>query len=284
MQHSSSQEHNTYFIEADREAELARLIVQGRQLTKDMGGLWPDQVDVSGVHDILDLACGPGEWVLDLARHYPAMSVMGVDIDEKMIRYADALVETTQQDNASFEVMDITKPLPIPDQSFDLINARLLAGVLPRTGWPNLLRECWRVLRPGGRVRLSEIESPITTSASFERLNRMVTLAMQRAGYGFSPDGYHIGLVMMIEPLLVAAKFSRTQTRACPISLLKGSTAHQAHYENVQILYPNLKPLLLKTGVTDEQEFASLYQQNLHEMQSDGFHGLVLALTAWGVK
>ena len=284
MTHSSPREKNTYFIATDNAAELARLIVQGRQMTKDMGGIMVEQTDVSALYEALDLACGPGEWALDFARQYPEKTVMGVDIEEQMIRYANALIDTSGQDNASFEVMDITQKLPIPDQSFDLVNARLLAGVLSRAAWPALLHEAWRVLRPGGRIRLSEIEVPSTTSESFERLNRISALAMHRAGYGFSPDGHNFGVAMMLEPLLTAAGFSGIQSRAHPVALLKGRDAHQAHYENLRIVYPNLLPLMLKTKATHEEEFQMLYKQSMLDLQTDDFYGLVFILTVWGVK
>ena len=59
--------NNTYFIDAEDAAEMARLTHQDRLLTKGMGGLFPDSFDLSEVHDILDIACGPGGWVLDVA-------------------------------------------------------------------------------------------------------------------------------------------------------------------------------------------------------------------------
>jgi tRNA G46 methylase TrmB len=49
----------------------ARLMIQDRLLTKGMGGLFPERADLSNLHRILDIGCGPGAWALDMADAYP---------------------------------------------------------------------------------------------------------------------------------------------------------------------------------------------------------------------
>lgn len=67
----SSRNESTYVIDAENAAEMARLTRQDRLITKTMGGLFTEHSDLSGGHDVLDVACGPGGWVLDVARHIP---------------------------------------------------------------------------------------------------------------------------------------------------------------------------------------------------------------------
>src|SRR5215472_3460526 len=112
------QNDRTYFIDAENAAEMARLTRQDRLITKSMGGLFPEISDLSGVHAILDVACGPGGWVLDVARTYPDMHVKGVDISEIMIAYASCMAQTEALGNASFQVMNALQPLDFPDNSF----------------------------------------------------------------------------------------------------------------------------------------------------------------------
>lgn len=114
---------STYVLDAESEVELSRLLLQDRLLTEDMGGVWPEQGDVAALQYVLDLACGPGGWVLDVAAAYPEKDVMGIDISQTMIRYAKAQAHTYGLKNADFAVMDINQPLAIPDESFDLRNA-----------------------------------------------------------------------------------------------------------------------------------------------------------------
>uniref|UniRef100_UPI0035E452C3 class I SAM-dependent methyltransferase n=1 Tax=Thermogemmatispora sp. TaxID=1968838 RepID=UPI0035E452C3 len=55
-----------------------------------------------------------------------------------------------------------------PDASFDLINGRLLCGFMLPAAWPRLLAECHRLLKPGGIIRLTEVEPMLTISAAYE--------------------------------------------------------------------------------------------------------------------
>ena len=48
---------------------------------------------------MLDLACGPGGWACEVARLYPQIDVIGVDISEKMMRYARAHAQAQRLDN-----------------------------------------------------------------------------------------------------------------------------------------------------------------------------------------
>src|SRR5947209_14425138 len=132
-----------------------------------MGGPLTGIADPKALHDVLDLGCGPGGWVLDTAFENPHMEVAGIDISRIMIDYANARARTQQLPNASFGVMDITRPLEFPDASFDLVNARFLFAVLKRDAWSPFLDECTRVLRPGGILRLTEsVDFGYTNSAA----------------------------------------------------------------------------------------------------------------------
>ena len=70
---------NTYVADSNDDVEIARLIQQDRFITHSMGGLFPEHADLSGIHTILDIACGPGGWVLQVAQEYPEIEVTGVD-------------------------------------------------------------------------------------------------------------------------------------------------------------------------------------------------------------
>src|SRR6266700_5789107 len=110
---------NTYIIDATSPVEMSRLIDQNRLMTQAIGGALSDLLPLAKDANILDLACGPGGWVLNLAFEHPCMEVTGIDISEPMIRYAQAQADVLNRINAHFFVMDVTNPLPFPDASFD---------------------------------------------------------------------------------------------------------------------------------------------------------------------
>src|SRR5579859_6069735 len=118
---SQNQPKNAYIIDAESATEMARLLDQDKMLTQAMGGIFPERADLSEIFDVLDIACGPGGWVHEVAHTYPEMEVVGVDISQRMITYARTHAQVRKLPNARFIVMDVLKPLDFPDASFDLV-------------------------------------------------------------------------------------------------------------------------------------------------------------------
>jgi len=105
-------------------------------------------VDFDGYRSrsVLEVGCGAG---VDLARFAKGgATVTGVDLARAAIDLARA--NFAQQGlEGRFEVAD-GEHLPFPDNSFDLVYAH---GVVQYTADPRqLIQECHRVLRPGGRA------------------------------------------------------------------------------------------------------------------------------------
>src|SRR5437660_6386448 len=114
----------TYVIH-DSEKELSRLTIHGRLMTAIMGGVLSEQTDPTVFRRVLDVACGPGGWVIEIAQTYPEMSLVGIDINKEMIKYARAQAEAHQvHDRVEFHVMDALLTLEFPRASFDLANMR----------------------------------------------------------------------------------------------------------------------------------------------------------------
>src|SRR6266700_569066 len=129
-QHSSEETPSPYFPDVESSAETARLQAQGRLLTKYSGGILPE-FPLERFRNVLDIACGPGDWALEYAFQSPQSNVIGIDISKKMIGNAQAQAQAQGLENATFRAMDATHPLAFPNASFDLINARAIAGMLP---------------------------------------------------------------------------------------------------------------------------------------------------------
>ncbi len=276
---------DTYFIDPESGTELARLMHQDRLISQNMGNLLPEGTDLSKVHDILDLACGPGGWVLDVAFEHPEMQVMGVDISRSMVEYARAQAWAQGLDNAGFQAMNILNPLEFPQNSFDLINGRLLISFMLNTAWSGLLHECMRVVRPGGIIRLTEADNfGITSSPAYEKLNSMAIHAMQRAGQTFSPDGSTMGLMPRLGVFLRQVGCVHIQHKAHVVDFSVETQAHGGWYQNFMVSFQLLQPFLVKMGVTTQEEVSQLYQQALSEMLSDDFCAVWLYLSVWGEK
>ena len=276
---------DSYVVDPESPTEMARLLKQHRFITNSMGELYPREIDLSQMHDALDLCCGPGGWLLDMAYAFPKVRFVGVDISRTMIDYAHAEARVQWLDNADFGVMDIMKPLDFPDNSFDLVNARFLFGVLPKAQWPSFLKECLRVVRPGGIIQLTEPEWTVSNSLAFEQMSAMFTQALKAVGHSFSVDGRHVGLTVMMARLLRDAGCVRVQKKP-----YQGELSHveeeyfEANYQNYLIAFQLLKPFILQMGLTTQEEFERTYLQMQTDMLGEDFCGMGYALTAWGFK
>src|SRR3984893_15153313 len=200
---------NSYVLDTESATEQVRILHQDRMVTKCMGGplreLEPPTIEQ--MRSILDLACGPGAWVLDMAYEYPRVKVTGIDISRGMIEYAQALAREQNLQNTAFHVMTVLEPLKFPDNSFDLVNARAMFGFMSRADWPKLVKECMRILKPGGILRLTEIEFGITNSPATEKLTGLFLKALSMTGRSFSPDGRNLGITPMLRSFMREAGF-----------------------------------------------------------------------------
>ena len=285
MPSEQSQSESSYIIDAESAAEMARLVSQDQLTTKSMGGVLPEQTDLSGIHRVLDIACGPGGWVLDVAFEHPDIQVVGIDISQTMVEYARVRSKVQKLENASFQVMNALKPLDFPDASFDLVNARTIAGFMLPASWPVLLQECMRITRPGGIIRLTETDDFGTSnSPALEKMTRMALRAGQLAGRTFNPEGRNAAVTPMLGRFLRKAGCKNIKKRAHVIDYSSGEEAHDGVYRDLMVALQLLQPFLTKIGFISQEELEQLYQQVLTELVSNDFCALWYLLTAWGQK
>jgi ubiquinone/menaquinone biosynthesis C-methylase UbiE len=279
---------NGYIFDPESPVELGRLIDLDRVITQAMGGPLSGLPPLSAGAQVLDLACGPGGWVLDVAFARRDIEVSGVDISQAMISYAYARARTQGLTNVSFGVMDITHPLDFSDAAFDLLNARFLVAVLQRTGWASLLKECVRLLRSGGLVRLTDTDLFLSTnSPALSWMNSWFAQAMRQKGYGIGEPGRSWPLVItsMLGGLLQEAGFIDIQARPYAFeSSYRQSPNWGVCFHQCEVAYWQAKPLLMRTGLATEEEFDRTYQQMLIEMQQENFCCITYGLTVIGTK
>jgi ubiquinone/menaquinone biosynthesis C-methylase UbiE len=98
--------------------------------------------------EAVDLGCGAGQLVLEMARKAPGLHITGIDLSEKML--ADARQSAQRvglEDRVDFRLGNVEE-IPFPDQSLDLVIST--ASLHHRTDPIKVLNEIDRVLKPGG--------------------------------------------------------------------------------------------------------------------------------------
>lgn len=254
---------NTYFIDHRDERELARLQLQDN-LFNEIIAMVPEQFVPRSNARILDLACGPGGWALQVAQAYPECSVVGVDISERMIAYARAQAEAREL-AVQFRIMNILHPWDFPDSYFDLINARFIDGLCPAASLEPLLQECLRVMRPEGVLRITEtVHMSAPASPATEKLQEIVHAAMYQAGYSFSP--YEMALNVAGARLLKHLGFRRMTLVPYVIDLSAGTPLHRPMLENLHMANNLLRPFIARTPICSLEEFDHLMEALLRPL------------------
>lgn len=100
-------------------------------------------IDFTKVRSVLDVGCGTGRFLSDLAADYPHLRLTGIDLSKRLIQWC----RKQHPDSIDFHLEDIAS---LPDEpAWDVIT---LMGVLQKTIHEpvDIIRECVRRLSPGG--------------------------------------------------------------------------------------------------------------------------------------
>jgi SAM-dependent methyltransferase len=139
-----SEQSLPYVIHSDEECE--RLELQAR-LANIEGHL--RHLPIAGAERVLDVGCGSGSMSRLIARSFPDVQVVGIDIRDQYLDYARARARAEGIHNLTFERADVFA-LPFAEGSFDLVWSKYLLQWLrePKAA----LSEFKRVAKSGGHV------------------------------------------------------------------------------------------------------------------------------------
>lgn len=127
-------------------------------------------LDLGARGRVLDVGCGPGHIALLLATMHPGVEVTGVDLSEHMLRLAEEhRAVSAHAGRVRFAKAD-AKGLPFPDASFDTVCSNTILHHIPDP--LPFLRECWRVLKPGGAFLVRDLYRPDTVPEIYALVRR----------------------------------------------------------------------------------------------------------------
>lgn len=144
---------------------------------------------------VLDVGCGTGSLLLLAAERVgPAGALCGVEPSAEMAAHAR---RKANAQNVRMEIVEgSAEHLPHPDAMFDAVFCTLALHHLPESIRETAIREMRRVLRPGGRVVLAEIQRPTSWVRALTD-----PLALAAAMHGLGP-GAPPSRILDIGPLM----------------------------------------------------------------------------------
>jgi arsenite methyltransferase len=146
---------------------------------------------VADLHEgetVLDLGSGAGADVLISARRVgPTGRAIGLDMTDEMLELARRNAADSGAGNAEF-VKGYIEDLPLPDDSVDVVISNCVINLSADKG--RVIREAARVLRPGGRLAVSDViaddDMDATTRADMEQWTGCIAGALTRCQFEFA--------------------------------------------------------------------------------------------------
>jgi arsenite methyltransferase len=146
-----------------------------------------DLIPWRGDETVLDVGCGRGLLLIGAAKRLTSGKAVGIDIwqgQDLSGNRPEAALENARLEGVAdrVEVKDgDARKIPFPDSSFDVVVSSLAIHNIPtRPERQQAIREIVRVLKPGGRVVLSDIQSTgdyatVLRDSGFSDVKRMAS-------------------------------------------------------------------------------------------------------------
>ena len=100
---------------------------------------------------VIDIGCGTGRFIDALKQVWPKLPILGIDMSEAYVKHARSYLRRWSRAHLS---VANAESLPVADDSQDALISIFTFHELPPKVRQAVLRECARVLKPGGRLVL----------------------------------------------------------------------------------------------------------------------------------
>ena len=147
----------------------ARHDYRGQTVIAHLLGRWPALATEKGApRRILDLGCLVGASTLAYTEQFPGAEIHAIDTSAPALRFAHGLAE--RRGVAVHYHQQNAEQLSFPDDSFDMVVSHALLHETSQPAVKAILRESFRVLRPGGVTAHAEVPARVEVMSPWENL------------------------------------------------------------------------------------------------------------------
>lgn len=162
--------------------EIERLGFQHDVLAEGFRALWLRGGVTAGMQ-VLDAGCGPGYASLELAKLVgDTGKVIAVDFTDKYLHHLHQQITAASVNNITVVESDL-QSIPLPDASVDVVFIKFVLLFIPDID--KVLAELYRVLRPGGRLLITDYARSGRFSPPDTSLNELLDF-LQKHYHGFA--------------------------------------------------------------------------------------------------
>ncbi|KAL9538393.1 hypothetical protein MBANPS3_010963 [Mucor bainieri] len=183
---------------------------------------------------VLDVGCGPGTWILEMASEFPFTEFHGIDIR--------AMFPTTiKPSNAKFIQHDFLQSnLPYGDSSFEFVRMRLMLVFITEQQFFHLLSEVRRILKPDGYFEILDCEYQIHRPGILcdKILNRQIPQSLRKKlGTIDHMPSHHVSTALTLH-----GGFVNVHQRRIHIPIGWGGQLGEVHAQNLQSYLLSIHP------------------------------------------
>ncbi len=144
----SKEETRSYYNKIAKVYDLLSERSEGPMRQIGLAKLAPQQGE-----KILEIGCGTGHMLVELARAVgPSGKVSGIDISDQMVQLSQQVLHEAGLSDRTEVVCGDAEHLPCEAASLDAVTMSFTLESFDTPAIPVVLAECFRVLRPGGRI------------------------------------------------------------------------------------------------------------------------------------
>ncbi len=104
---------------------------------------------------VLDVATGTGRTLKQIRAALPKIELFGLDLSGSYLRQASRYLNNNNSEFVQL-IRGNAEEMPFSNESMQAVTCVFLFHELPRHARQNVLKECWRILEPGGTLVLAD--------------------------------------------------------------------------------------------------------------------------------